>query len=184
MTAWGKYNEFFINRQNVDGNKVYNLSVTSDPWFVTDWGKDIGGEVTFIGDSHYIAEAINDVQRGKFSIDPRNPVRVIGSNRDEVIKGNYNSGHYSGSTPGSITLVGGYGNDELWGDIGNDNLYGDLPKEMVNDAVARKISGNLEGSYTGNDYLNGGKGDDVLDGGDGYDTYFYVNGDGNDTIIR
>lgn len=182
--AWGKCNEFFSNRQSVDGSKVYNLSTTVDPWQVTDWARDIGGEITFIGQSHYIADVINDLQRGSFSIDPRNPVRTfIGSRRDEVVKGNYNSGHYSESSPASITLVGGYGDDYLWGSSLDDYLYGDLPGEMVNDAAARRISGNLDGSYIGNDYLNGGEGNDILDGGDGYDTYVYRKGDGNDKII-
>ena len=184
VIAWAKYNEFFNNRQSIDGSNVYNLSTTVDQWHVTDWARDIGGEITFAGQSHYISDVINDLQRGSFSIDPRNPVRTfIGSRRDEVVNGNYNSGHYTNFAPSSVTLVGGYGDDQLWGSDLNDYLYGDLPDEMVNDEAARRISGNLGGSYIGNDDLMGGKGDDILYGGDGYDTYRYAKGDGSDKII-
>lgn len=85
---------------------------------------------------------------------------VIGSSRDEIIQGNYNSWHYSGLTPGYITLVGGCGDGHLLGGEGTDHLYGNLPEEMVNDEVARKVNGNVSG-YTGNDYWvgswNGGR---------------------------
>ena len=180
--AWAKYNEFFDNRGSINTSEMYNISGVGFTSRIANSGKDIGGEVFVNGTSHFIKPMINDISTGTFMIDPRGPVRtVIGSSRNEIMNGNYDSQHYSGSIPGNIILVGGYGNDELWGADGNDLLYGDLPGEIEQNQAEKDRSGNGTGA-SGNDYLYGGKGNDTLYGGQGFDTYTYMNGDGNDRI--
>lgn len=61
------------------------------------------------------------------------------------------------------------GNDTLWGQSGSDNLDGGTGSDQL-----------YGGS--GDDTLQGGAGDDLLDGSIGADIYFYVSGDGNDTV--
>ena len=174
-SVWQKY--CALNFSQIDGSKIYNLSGTSD-LLSSQGGLDIGGEV-FIGGTHSIRDTIENINIGTtFYVDPRRPVTVIATNRDEILKGNYDSGHYV-TAPSSVTLVAGYGNDVLWGSDQGDILYGDLPPEF--DEAARNKSGNGSG-YAGKDRLVGGKGNDSLYGGNGYDTYISYSGDGNDVI--
>ena len=126
-TIWEKYEAYFINRQTTGSSKIYNIAGSSDI-LASGGGPDIGSEV-FIDGTHGIKGVIQNIEASPFYIDPRKPVTVIGSSRNEIFYGNYDSKHYSGNVSGSVTIVGGYGNDELWGDIGNDYLYGDLPSE-------------------------------------------------------
>jgi len=184
-SSWDLYIQFFEQRASVHTNnaRIYNISGIDGSTLIADHGPDIGREVFIGGNGHFLDNVRTGLATSPFYIDNRQPVTVIGSNRNEIFYGNYNSWHYLGQTPQNVTLVGGYGSDILGGSDGDDELYGDLPKEMLNDTAARRISGNLDGSYVGDDILIGGKGNDILDGGDGYDTYRYGKGDGNDRII-
>lgn len=78
--------------------------------------------------------------------------------------------------PGSDTLRGGKGNDEIDGNGGNDNLYGGQGNdELDGDAGNDKLFGG-----TGNDELDGGAGTDTLAGQDGQD---WLDGDrGTDSL--
>jgi Ca2+-binding RTX toxin-like protein len=70
---------------------------------------------------------------------------------------------------GDDTIHGGDGRDHIEGNADNDTLHGDAGTDY------------LYGGK-GDDHLYGGTGNDILDGGEGSDTYYYNNGDGNDTI--
>ena len=74
---------------------------------------------------------------------------------------------------------------------GTDNINGtgnDLNNDLIGNSGVNRLEGqggtdHLIGGI-GNDILIGGQGDnDLLEGGAGFDTYYYNNGDGNDTII-
>ena len=153
-SVWNMYRS--LNLQQTESSKIFNVSGTSDI-LAEVGGPDIGREI-FIDGTHGIKGVISNLVEGPFYVDPRKPETVIGSSRNEIFYGNYDSRHFSGSTVGNITLVGGYGNDELWGDVGNDSLYGDLPIELNNEA-AKRATGNLTGE-PGRDRLIGGKGND------------------------
>ncbi|SEA82077.1 Ca2+-binding protein, RTX toxin-related [Desulfuromusa kysingii] len=77
---------------------------------------------------------------------------VFGSNQGEVLEGQKASEMHP--------YIGDNFNDALFGGGGKDSLNG----------------------YGGDDYIEGGKGRDTLIGGAGNDTYYYIPGDGEDTI--
>jgi Ca2+-binding RTX toxin-like protein len=70
------------------------------------------------------------------------------------------NGVYVSLEAGNDSLIGGSGNDTVFGGSGADTLLGGA----------------------GSDLLYGGTGNDVLTGGAGNDVFYYVPGDGNDTI--
>ena len=74
------------------------------------------------------------------------------------------------SAGGDDVLIGGAGNDTLTGNAGNDRLFGEDGNDQLNGG-------------DGKDVLAGGKGSDTLRGGAGDDIYFYLRGDGADTIL-
>jgi len=193
--AWNRYSTYITNKGSIDGGRIYNVSGKDT---IANWGTDIGMEVFTNGSGHTIAGLISILNSGEYNTDSKKPVTIIGSKANEVIKGNYNSGHHNGSAQ-KETLVGGYGNDIIYAGDGGSEIYGDLPKNIIDDANAIRKSGN-EGGTAGKDILYGGagndtiyggnnndcilgqKGNDFLCGGIGYDTYFYKIGDGIDII--
>ncbi len=70
---------------------------------------------------------------------------------------------------GSDILTGGAGDDELSSGGGSDWLYGGSGDDTLD-------------AGDDDDFLAGGDGDDTLQGGGGDDVYFYLRGDGHDTI--
>jgi Ca2+-binding RTX toxin-like protein len=71
---------------------------------------------------------------------------------------------------GNDVLIGGAGNDVLSGNAGDDRLFGEDGNDQLNGG-------------DGKDVLAGGKGSDMLLGGAGDDIYYYLRGDGTDTIL-
>lgn len=180
VAAWNAYEAFFTKRAGLDDGKVFNVSGKDFVSSIADFGKDIGPEVYIDGSTHRIWHVQENLNNGRFFVDNRNPVTIIGSSRNETFFGDYSSGHYSGNAPATVTMVGGYGDDYLGGGCGNDELYGDLPREFDQAAIAK--SGNSAGN-PGSDILDGGKGDDILYGGPGDDTYYIDYGDGKDRVV-
>jgi len=72
------------------------------------------------------------------------------------------------------------------GDASIDDLGLDAKKYIFGSDSDEDISGGSKNDYLygggGDDHLYGGTGNDFLEGGEGDDTYYYVNGDGHDTI--
>jgi len=66
-------------------------------------------------------------------------------------------------------LYGGAGGDIIDGWGGDDYLYGDADDDTIDGG-------------SGDDEITGGTGDDSITGGSGNDTFFYIPGDGHDTI--
>ena len=104
---------------------------------------------------------------------------VEASDEDDRISGledtNYslsgNGGNDTLATAGgSDFLTGGAGDDELTSGGGSDWLYGESGDDILD-------------AGDGDDFLSGGSGDDILRGGGGDDVYFYLRGDGSDTIL-
>ncbi|WP_316861143.1 Ig-like domain-containing protein [uncultured Cohaesibacter sp.] len=93
---------------------------------------------------------------------------INGEDGNDVIHGNAGSDSLHGEAgndwiyggDGSDTIYGGENSDVLFGEAGNDTIYGG----------------------SGDDYIIGGAGDDYLAGGEGNDTFYYLVGDGNDTV--
>ncbi|MEY8880750.1 Hint domain-containing protein [Donghicola sp. XS_ASV15] len=79
---------------------------------------------------------------------------------------------------GDDFLYGGEGVDVLWGEQGNDYISGDGGSDYL---IGGEGNDTLDGG-TGNDSLYGLTGNDSLIGGDGDDYFYYVPGDGLDTI--
>ncbi len=196
---WNRYESYLANKgTTIIADKVYNISAKDSASAISDTGTDIGKEVFINGATHSISDATKSITEGIY-VDSKSPVTIIGSKANEVIKANYDSGHYNGNAQ-SGTLVGGYGSDVIYaGDAGSE-IYGDLPQEIIGDANAMNKTGNAGGTAGndvlyggagsdtiygggGDDKLNGGKGNDTLYGGTGCDTYFYQTGDGNDVIV-
>ncbi len=86
---------------------------------------------------------------------------------------------------GSVTLVGGAGNDVLWASAGDDLLFGDAGNDDLFGGAGQDYL--LGGA--GNDTLNGDRGDDLMEGSAGNDklndlfgnNLFYAK-DGNDSL--
>lgn len=82
-----------------------------------------------------------------------------------------------------VTVLGGYGNDELYGGDGNDRLYGGPGDDYLDgrggddvlsggpgdDVLYGAAGADVIHGGPGADYLDGGDGTDLLDGGDGPD---------------
>ena len=92
----------------------------------------------------------------------------------------------SAYTGGSVTLLGGAGNDTLKGGSGNDLLIGYGGDDRLEGGAGNDT---LQGN-NGNDLLFGNAGDDVIYGGDGRDGVnggdgddFIVGEDGRDTLL-
>lgn len=83
----------------------------------------------------------------------------------------------SAFTLGSVTLIGGAGNDSLVGGTQNDSLLG----EAGNDTLRGGDGNDTIDGGAGNDGLVGQAGNDSLLGGDGKDTL--LGGVGNDTLL-
>lgn len=135
-----------------------------------------------IGDDTLNGSALGDF----ISAGSGNDTVNAGDGRDIVVAGN-----------GNDTVDGGAGRDFLFGDAGHDALSGGADDDYL---IAGAGNDTLIGG-AGNDALFGGDGDDILDGGDGddyilsgagadqlrggsgSDTYFFMRGDGKDTIL-
>lgn len=81
---------------------------------------------------------------------------------------------------GDDFIYGGEGADVLWGEQGNDYISGDGGNDYV---IGNEGNDTLLGG-AGNDSLYGLTGNDSLIGGDGDDYFYYVPGDGLDTIAN
>ena len=106
------------------------------------------------------------------AVDLSDGANVITGRKDDVnyyLDGKGGNDNLTGAG-GNDVLIGGAGSDTLTGNAGNDRLFG----EDGNDQ--------LDGG-DGKDVLAGGKGSDTLKGGAGDDIYFYLRGDGADTIL-
>ncbi|GEM_PF-1868141 len=79
---------------------------------------------------------------------------------------------------GNDKMLGGSGKDLLSGDKGNDKMFGGGGKDQMVGGKGRDL---MKGGG-GDDFIMGGKGNDKMGGGGGSDTFFFQNGDGNDTI--
>ncbi|HIP21263.1 MAG TPA: hypothetical protein EYG70_09090, partial [Sulfurimonas sp.] len=86
-----------------------------------------------------------------------------------IIEGTDKKDRLRGSNSMNDTIYAYGGNDKLYGYDGEDKLYGGEGKDS------------LYGDK-GVDSLYGGTGDDYLKGGYGSDTYYFEQGDGEDTI--
>ena len=89
---------------------------------------------------------------------------------------------------GMDRLEGGSGTDVLYGGEGSDTLLGGTEADVLfgEDGFDTLEGGAGEDALFGGDNadtLIGGEGNDKLAGGAGNDTYYYNNGDGNDTIL-
>jgi Ca2+-binding RTX toxin-like protein len=84
---------------------------------------------------------------------------IIGSNGDDVIKGDGN---------GNV-LIGGPGNDLVQGESGRDDISGD----EGNDTLEGGDDGDLLDGGPGDDFMHGGFGNDGITGGGGTDTVDY-----------
>jgi Ca2+-binding RTX toxin-like protein len=121
--------------------------------------------------------------------------RLYGAAGDDVMNGNKGQDTVYGEG-GNDILRGGQDNDRVAGGIGNDVIYGDLGDDIVagedgadnvngNDGNDQLRGGNHDDSLyggAGNDGLDGGRGNDHLYGGSGVDIFYYLSGDGRDTI--
>ena len=121
--------------------------------------------------------------------------RLYGSSGDDVMNGNKGQDTVYGES-GNDILRGGQDNDRVGGGAGNDVLYGDLGDDIVagedgvdnvngNDGNDQLRGGNHDDSLyggAGNDGIDGGRGNDALYGGSGVDTFYYLGGDGRDTV--
>ncbi len=106
------------------------------------------------------------------AVDLSDSANVITGNKSDV---NYYLDGKGGndsltSAGGDDVLIGGVGNDTLTGNAGNDRLFGEDGNDQIDGG-------------DGNDVIAGGKGRDTLTGGAGDDIYFYLRGDGSDTIL-
>lgn len=95
---------------------------------------------------------------------------VIGSDFDDVIKGNHAANDITGGG-GRDTLSGAAGSDTLSGGDGDDQLWAG----KTDDAADHMLGG------AGDDQIGGGFGDDTLEGGAGRDVIF--GGDGHDRLL-
>lgn len=100
-----------------------------------------------------------------------------GGDGNDTIAGEAGSDLLAGDG-GNDTLLGGDDNDTLWGGDGDDYLAG----ENGNDWLIGEAGNDTLIGGAGNDGLYGGLGNDSMIGGDGDDTFYYVVGEGMDTI--
>lgn len=90
---------------------------------------------------------------------------------------------------GATDCVGTNRNDSLLGSAGPDNMSArggdDVLRGRDGDDNAMRGEGGRDRLYggPGADQLGGGTGRDVLEGGDGFDTYFFENHWGKETIV-
>lgn len=106
------------------------------------------------------------------AVDLSDGANVIMGRKDDVnyyLDGKGGNDNLTGAG-GHDVLIGGAGGDTLTGNAGNDRLFGEDGNDQLNGG-------------DGKDVLAGGKGSDTLKGGAGDDIYFYLRGDGADTIL-
>ncbi|GAB2884049.1 hypothetical protein GCM10027180_12950 [Microbulbifer echini] len=92
-----------------------------------------------------------------------------GEEGDDLLEGGGERDFLYGGA-GNDSIKGGSGSDQLDGGAGNDTLYGGEDNDSIT-------------AGAGNDFLAGGKGNDHLNGGAGTNSYLFVKGDGQDTIV-
>ncbi|MEO0868963.1 MAG: calcium-binding protein, partial [Cyanobacteria bacterium J06642_11] len=100
---------------------------------------------------------------------------IIGSDNDDVLRGDLNERASGGANDGDDLIFGGAGNDRIGGKGGNDQLVGGLGNDEIwGDAGDDILQGGL-----GNDTLTG----DDRSGGTGADTFILAAGAGTDLIM-
>ena len=114
--------------------------------------------------------------------------RAAGRIRSAELKGGDGNDVLSAQrfTTGSVTLLGGAGNDVLLGSRGDDVLIGgdgndSLLGAMGDDHIEGGKGDDRLRGHGGHDWLIGGSGNDFLDGATGHD--FMLGLDGDDTLI-
>lgn len=105
----------------------------------------------------------NNVLRG---LNGNDAIRGLAGN--DLINGNKGNDHLNGNA-GQDAVHGGKDDDTVQGGADDDWVYGDHGND--------RVFGNK-----GNDHVFGGEGEDYMDGGEGNDTYYFMIGDGNDTV--
>ena len=98
-------------------------------------------------------------------------LKIVGS---ETESNNITGTDYSDSIYGgqlNDTIYGGVGDDILYGEDGHDNISGGAGNDEI-------YGGD------GDDGIYGNAGNDIINGGTGTNTFFFSEGDGNDTIIN
>jgi Ca2+-binding RTX toxin-like protein len=96
------------------------------------------------------------------------PTVVTGTTGNDTYAPGGNSNYLYDGNGGTDTVTTGSGSDVIWGGNGNDVIDTGAGDDVI----------------YGGAHLTGGTGNDVLYGGGGGDNYYFVTGDGHDTIIE
>ncbi|WP_198016765.1 calcium-binding protein [Rubidibacter lacunae] len=127
---------------------------------------------------------LNGLPGGPIGFTVQNFANVIGTQNDDVIRGDNGINVFNGGE-GDDVLFGGAGNDVLFGEGGDDLLFGNAGNDVLfggvgNDVLFGNAGNDVLFGEGGNDLLFGNAGNDVLFGGAGND--FLFGGAGNDIL--
>ncbi|MGM0740911.1 MAG: Hint domain-containing protein [Pseudomonadota bacterium] len=179
-----------------DGDDIVDGGSGNDTISGDDGNDDLSGN---FGDDQIFGGAGNDLLSGGDGNDT-----LSGGLDDDILFGDAGNDSLSGDE-GDDFILGGTGNDILDGGDGNDDLDGGADDDVLlggdgndtldggdgsdtldggagNDTILGGDGDDTIDGGTGNDFIEGGLGDDQLTGGDGNDYFFYMPGDGLDTI--